>query len=86
MVSLVRSYSLATEFVGKVLRPLGDPDETGISINKSEIDGLRWLRANSSTDAIILSNKVLSEQMGSRSFWVSSLSERQTFFEFDAQF
>ena len=81
MVSLVRSYSLATEFVGKVLRPLGDPDETGISINKSEIDGLRWLRANSSTDAIILSNKVLSEQMGSRSFWVSSLSERQTFFE-----
>ena len=55
--------------------------ESGLTINKLEIDGLRWLRENSSSNSVVLSNKVLSSDMGSRSFWVSSISERQAFFE-----
>ena len=55
--------------------------ETGLTINRLEIEGLRWLRENSPSKAVVLSNKVLSSNMGSRSFWVSSISERQAFFE-----
>ena len=78
--SMIRSSSDMIAFVEKV-RPLGETSETGLTINEKEIVGLRWLRDNTPSDAIILSNKVLSNIMGSRSFWVSSLSERQAFFE-----
>ena len=54
--------------------------ETGMSINRDEIIGLRWCRDNLPQNSILLSNKVLAAG-GARSFWSSSLSERQMFFE-----
>lgn len=55
-------------------------NETGLMINRQEIEGLRWCRDHLPFNAVLLSNKVLAD-LGARSFWVSSLSERQTFFE-----
>ena len=54
--------------------------ETGMTINHDEIVGLRWCRENLPQNSILLSNKVLAEG-GARSFWSSSLSERQMFLE-----
>ena len=55
--------------------------ESGWTISKAEIEGLRWVRDHVSEDAVILSNKVLEENGGARCFWVSSLTERQIYFE-----
>lgn len=79
-LSLFRSSQSMTALVEKV-RPIKLSEETGLTINAQEIEGLRWLRDKTSSNAIVLSNKVLSPIMGARSFWVSSLSERQAFFE-----
>ncbi len=78
----VRSNSELVSLIEKI-HPLKEikANETGLTINRLEIEGLRWLRENSSPMAMVLSNKVLSSNMGSRSFWVSSISERQAFFE-----
>lgn len=54
--------------------------ETGLTVTKAEMEGLRWGRNNLPNDAILLSNKVFFE-LGARSFWVSAITERQTFFE-----
>lgn len=76
-------YKPAISSAASVIRtfvPGKSMDETGLTINKKEMEGLRWGRSNLPDGAILLSNKVLFD-MGSRSFWVSSLTERQAFFE-----
>lgn len=76
-------YNSAISCAASVIRtfvPGNSMDETGLTINKEEMEGLRWGRSNIPEDAVLLSNKVLFD-MGSRSFWVSSLTERQAFFE-----
>ena len=55
-------------------------EESGTTLNKGEVLGLRWVRDNLPQNIILLSNKVLGES-GARSFITSSFSERQTFFE-----
>lgn len=79
-LSLLRSSQSMISLVERV-HPLKESEETGLTINKQEIEGLRWARDNIPSNAIVLSNKVLSPIMGARSFWVSSLSERQAFLE-----
>ena len=80
----LRSYrGGVTREIKKVLSMGADGNttkENGMSITYSEIEGLRWLRDNTEANIVLLSNKVLADS-GSRSFWTSSLSERQTFFE-----
>ena len=75
--SLCESMPMAKDIL-KLYTPQND--ETGLTISGKEMDGLRWCRENLPEDAVLLSNKVFAE-IGARSFWVSSLSERQTFFE-----
>lgn len=53
---------------------------SGLTVSKEEWNGLRWGRDSLPSDAVVLSNKILAEG-GDRSFLVSSLSERQAFFE-----
>ena len=53
---------------------------SGLTLSKVELEGLRWCRDNLPDNAVLLSNKVLCNE-GERSFWVSSISERQTFEE-----
>lgn len=55
-------------------------EESGLTITKEEMEGLRWMRDVLNKNAIVLSNKVLAHR-GGVSFLVSSLSERQAFFE-----
>lgn len=56
-------------------------EESGFTISKAEIEGLRWVRDHVSEDVVLLSNKVLEENGGARCFWVSSITERQIYFE-----
>ena len=54
--------------------------ETGLNVSKNEIIALRWLRENSDSDDIVVSNKIFGE-VGGRSFIVSSFTERNVYFD-----
>ena len=79
-VNLVKSTKIGNDYLEKIHQSK-EGEDSGLTITKQEIEALRWCRANLPEDAIILSNKVLSSNMGSRSFWVSCITEHQTFFE-----
>lgn len=55
-------------------------NNTGLTLTKNELYGLRWCRDNLPDNSILLSNKMFGDEEW-RSFWVSSISERQTFEE-----
>lgn len=57
-----------------------DIPETGLTINKGEIEGLRWGRDNIPENSILLTNKIFAEK-GIISFWTSCLTEKQIFLE-----
>ena len=57
-----------------------DVPETGLTISKGEVEGLRWGRDNIPENSILLTNKIFAEQ-GRRSFWTSCLTEKQIFLE-----
>lgn len=80
ILSLANSSSLRMQLDGKK-SSLSNENETGLSISQREFEGLKWGRSHVPASAVLLSNKILSSDMGSRSFWVSSIIERQSFLE-----
>lgn len=78
-VNLTKSIPLGEKILAKY-HSFVDGEDTGLTITKQEYEGLRWARENMPDEAIVLSNKVLAK-LGGRSFWVSSITEKQTFFE-----
>lgn len=55
-------------------------NETGLNMSKNEIIALRWIRENSDSDDIVVSNKIFGE-VGGRSFIVSSFTERNVYLD-----
>lgn len=53
----------------------------GTSVNKRELEGLRWLRANSDVDAVIVTNLAM---INDRGFTTCCYSERQAYIEGEA--
>lgn len=53
---------------------------TGNSISTDELMALRWAKENIDKNAILISNKIFAED-GSRSYVISSYTERQTYLE-----
>lgn len=78
-LSLLRSTEYGRDLLCKLNKIEAVP-ETGLTINKGEMEGLRWVRDNLPNNCVLLSNKIFSET-GDRSFWTSCLSERQVFLE-----
>ena len=79
IIGFVKSFNYKNSHIIKMVSDV-KIKETGLTINKDEIGGLRWCRDNLPHNSILLSNKLFSEE-GERSFWSSSLSERQMYFE-----
>lgn len=56
-------------------------DINGFSQTADELAAMRWLRDNTGPSSIVVSNKVLAEVGGHRSFILSAFSERQAYLE-----
>lgn len=54
---------------------------SGTSISREEIVGLRWIRDNLEEEAVLVTNKVLEPNSGKHSFVTSAYSERQVYLE-----
>ena len=78
-LSLLWSTDSGRCFLQKANKIIEVP-ETGLTIYKGEFEGLRWGRDNIPENSILLTNKIFSEK-GRRSFWTSSLTEKQIFME-----